>query len=518
MDDVRGQLVQFWRCNDLRFQLGIFRGDEVIDVTNFVTLHLAVRALADDNPPSGGTASLMLGTAIDFDATLTAETWSAGTKQQAEIIFSAADNALEAGEYWISFWATTLAGHSVTLGSGVCKVLENGGISLTPPEPQKNYYTAEECDEKFAPIGSESDVDLTDYYSKAETYSQTEVGELLEDYYTTTACDEKIEEELEAQFENYYTAEECDEKFAPIEGGNSVDLTDYYTKEETYSQTEVGELLEDYYTATACDEKIEEELEAQFENYYTAEECDEKFVPIGSGGGGESGGGGLIPENKGELVIGDGSGAALLASGQNQQLLVANPSATLGAEWCNYPWQLRKKVTIGSPVTAVVFENVFDASRFWYYKLSYNFIATSNDGERLLMVFGYDNDGTTVWETSVNEYSYNTNDFSGNVVRYGSFQFVDGFFGFGNDSSTYRNNGGWMHGEMNLWNDGNTAHKVQACAQASAYRVYGDTFIANGGIYNFVYKNAGEKVIRSLKIYVADGTITSGNFTLYGIH
>jgi hypothetical protein len=491
IDDVRGQLVQFWRCNDLRFQVGIFRGKTVIDVTNFAALHLAIRALVDGNPPSGGEDSLMLGSAINFDTTVTVETWSTGEKQHAEITFSAADNALEAGEYWLSFWATTQVGHTVTLASGVCKILENGGISSTPPEPKKNYYTA-------------------------------------------TECDSKIDEELNAQLGNYYTAEECDEKFTPMEGGGGteVDLTDYYTKAETYNKTEIDDTLENYYgkaemdsalenyyTALECDSKIDEELNGQLGNYYTAEECDEKFTPMeGGSGGGGSGGGGLAPENKGELVIGNGSEAALLPAGQNQQLLVANPNATLGAEWHNYPWQLRGKVTVENPVAAVIFENIFDANLFWYYKLSYNFITTSVDGERLLMVLGYSNDNATVWETSVGEYSYNTSDFSGNVAKYSTYQFVDGFFGFGNDGATYRNNGGWMHGEMSLWNDGNTAHKVQACAQTSAYRIYNDTFIANGGIYNFVYKNVGANVIRSLKIYVANGTITSGNFTFYGIH
>jgi hypothetical protein len=134
------------------------------------------------------------------------------------------------------------------------------------------------------------------------------------------------------------------------------------------------------------------------------------------------------------------------------------------------------------------------------------------------MVFGYDNNGTTVWETSVDEYSYSTSDFSGSVAKYAAYQFVDGFFGFGSDNATYRNNGGWIHGEMDLWNNGNINYKVQARASTSAYRIYNDSFIANGGIYNFVYKNAGAKVIRSLKIYVADGNLPSGKFTLYGIH
>ncbi|MDR2812395.1 MAG: hypothetical protein LBB05_01205 [Puniceicoccales bacterium] len=466
MDDIRKELIQFWRCNDLRFQLGIFRGDEVVDATHFTALHLSVRSLDGGNPPSGGTASLMLGLATIFDGTMELEDWITGAKQHAEITFSAADNALEAGEYWISFWATTEGGHTLTLGSGVCKVLENGGISLTPPEPRENYYTA-------------------------------------------TECDDRIGEELGSALESYYTAEECDEKFAPIDGESDMDLSNYYTKAETYSQTEVGEILEDYSSKAETDSTLE--------NYYTAEECDEKFALIGSGSGGGNGGGGLVPENKGELVMGNGTGAALLAAGQNRQLLIANPDATLGAEWGNYPWQLLREITIGNSVSAVVFENIFDASLFWHYKLTYSFITTSIDGERLLMVFGYEDDDTTVWETSIDEYSYNTTDFSGSIAKYGTYQFVDGFFGFGNDGSTYRNSGGWMHGEMDLWNDGNVAHKVQARACASAYRVYNDSFIGNGGIYNFIYKNAGAKVIRSLKIYVVNGTLTSGRFTLYGI-
>jgi hypothetical protein len=34
-------------------------------------------------------------------------------------------------------------------------------------------------------------------------------------------CDNKIEEEMDSALENYHTAEECDEKFAPIGSGGS---------------------------------------------------------------------------------------------------------------------------------------------------------------------------------------------------------------------------------------------------------------------------------------------------------
>ncbi|MDR2200998.1 MAG: hypothetical protein LBN94_02740, partial [Puniceicoccales bacterium] len=83
---------------------------------------------------------------------------------------------------------------------------------------------------------------------------------------------------------------------------------------------------------------------------------------------------------------------------------------------------------------------------------------------------------------------------------------------------TYRNNGGWMHGEMDVWNDCNTDHKVQAQSRTSAYRVYENMLVPNGGFCNFIYRNVAQRVIRSMKIYVADGTLTSGRFTFYGIH
>ncbi|MDR1366836.1 MAG: hypothetical protein LBJ13_02940, partial [Puniceicoccales bacterium] len=384
-----------------------------------------------------------------------------------------------------------------TLGSYYTKTETNSTLG--------NYYTATECDGKI----------------------EEELGTQLENYYTATECDGKIEEELETQLENYYTATECDDKFALIGSGSGmgVDLSNYYTKSEVnntlgsyYTKTETNSTLGNYYTATECDDKIEEELDAQFENYYTATECDDKFALIGSGSGSNGGeSGGLIPENKGELVLGNGSGAALLAAGQNQQLLVANPNAALGAEWCNYPWQLLQEIIIDSAVSAVIFENVFNASLFWHYKLSYSFITTSIASERLCMVFGYDNGDTTIWETSINEYTYNTSDFSGSVAKYSTYQFVDGFFGFGSDNAIYRNDGGWINGEMDLWNNGNINHKVQARAYTSSYRIWNDSFISNGGIYNFIYRNAGENVIRSLKIYVANGTLDSGKLTFYGI-
>jgi hypothetical protein len=415
----------------------------------------------------------MLGGGVVMDGVITEEEWRSGEKEHAEITFSAEENALSAGEYWISFWGVTGGGGVMTLGSGVCNILESGGISLTPPEPMSAYYTAEECDEKLA---------------------------------------------------NYYTSEECDEKFAPIgDGEGSVDLSEYYTKAETYAKsetyaktetytkTEVDSALQDYCTTEECDEKLA--------NYYTAEECDEKFAPIGDGSGSNGNSTDvLMPVNKGELVVGTGSTSALLAAGNTQQLLVADPSATEGMAWKNYPWQLLCETAIGDPTSAVSFENVFDEERFHWYKLSFDFLSTSVSGERLLMIFGYDGEEGTSWETSASEYTYSTNDFFGSVAKYSAYQFVNGFFGFGNESATYRYNGDWVHGEIDIWNDGGSAHGVQALARTVSCRGAGEAALSHSGFYNFFYRNIGEQVIHSLKIYVASGTLNSGRFRFYGMH
>lgn len=58
-------------------------------------------------------------------------------------------------------------------------------------------------------VGEGGNVDLSNYYTKNETYSKTEV----------------------------------DEKIAAVPGGETVDLSNYYTKKETYSKTEVDQKI-----------------------------------------------------------------------------------------------------------------------------------------------------------------------------------------------------------------------------------------------------------------------------------
>lgn len=384
-DVKREQFIQFWRCNDLEFQVGITQGEELVDVSNLQTLYVSVRALDAGNPPSGGAPVLMLASTNQFDTSVTKESWANGSSQHAIISFSAKENALEAGAYWISFWATTNDQHTITLSSGVCRILESGGISSTPPEPKDVYYTAETCDERFALKGS-------------------------------------------------------------------------------------------------------------------------------------GGGGGMEPERKGELIVGNGDGASHLAIGDAQQVLVVDPNSDVGIRWGNYPWQFIKEVRVTEPAEELLLENVFDGERFWTYKLLFSHIHMTVQNAQMRMMCGVRSDGGgTVWVTDPQEYNYHTADFSGTLSRFATYPFVNGFFGFGNEASTYRNDGGYVNGMLTIWNDGNPEHNIQARADTNSYRAYSDTIVSNGGLYNFTYRNVGAQVVRSLRFFLEDGNFISGKFTLYGI-
>ena len=394
-DSVRQQWVQFWRCNDIAFQIGCFSGESLLDISEFGIIYLSLRALDEGCPPSGGSPALLLKSTDEFDASLTLDDWQSGTKQHAVISFSAQENALSAGEYWMSIWAVTKSEqHTITLGSGVCKVLENGGISTTPPEPVAIYYTAAECDERFAEKG--------------------------------------------------------------ITGGES-------------SGSEGGEFS------------------------------------------------GVMPIEKGTLIVGDGQETQILSPGEKSQILIADPDKNCGVYWGNYPWQFITSYNVTDAVEEILFERVFSSERCLHYKLLYDFIDTSEVGARLQMQYGYEQDGSVYWENDNTEYVYNTADFSGSVSKYGSYTATDSFFAFGNENSIYRNSGGSLFGELDFWNDGNPKHIVQANTRVSSFRIYNGNWISNCGFYNFVYRNIGKHIINSFRLTLDSGSYISGRFLIYGI-
>jgi hypothetical protein len=165
IDILRGGIPQYWRGNDLRIELGIFAGDDTVDVSVFSEVLLEIRALnSDGEAPSAGTPTLLSGTCTSLHNSVTADGWKSGGTQHAVFTFTAEETNLLPGDYWLSIWAKTDGSDAkvLTLGAGIIHALENGGgLGGTPPEPAAKYYTAAEADSRFLGVDAiDASVDL----------------------------------------------------------------------------------------------------------------------------------------------------------------------------------------------------------------------------------------------------------------------------------------------------------------------------------------------------------------------
>lgn len=92
-----------------------------------------------------------------------------------------------------------------------------------------NYYTKNEINDKLGSV----EVDLSYYYNKDQVYNKEEVDILIEN----------IKPE-DIDLTDYYTKSEVDQKIEDIEISGGVDLSNYYTKSETYTKKEVDDLID----------------------------------------------------------------------------------------------------------------------------------------------------------------------------------------------------------------------------------------------------------------------------------
>jgi hypothetical protein len=158
VDALRSDLPQFWRGNSVKFELGIFSGDDILSVSNFAKVSLVIRPMTRDGMvPSSAISPLLQKECTTFDSTVTVESWSDGSGEHITIGLSPEESNIVPGDHWLSIWAET-SGQSpsiVTLCAGIIRVLEAGGGSLaTPPEPLTVYYTATQCDGKFVALSA----------------------------------------------------------------------------------------------------------------------------------------------------------------------------------------------------------------------------------------------------------------------------------------------------------------------------------------------------------------------------
>ena len=155
-DIIRNSLPQFWRGNDIQFEIGVFAGDELLSVSNYASITLAIRQMTPSGQiPSSSDRAIMEKSCDILDDAVTLETWDDRTAQHACITFSAKESNILPGDHWLSIWATTNDDmpKTVTLCAGIIRVSENGGgITSQPPVQQTPYYTADQCDETFVPL------------------------------------------------------------------------------------------------------------------------------------------------------------------------------------------------------------------------------------------------------------------------------------------------------------------------------------------------------------------------------
>jgi hypothetical protein len=160
LDVLRRATPQFWRGNDVQFEIAVFFNGALLDVSNLASLTLEIRPLgANGHAPDPSFAPLMGATVTSFDNTTTLDNWNAGTNQQALVVFTAAQSNIAAGAAWLSIFAITndSPGRLITLCAGPVRVLEDGaGLATTPTPAADTFYTAAESDARFAPIGAGS--------------------------------------------------------------------------------------------------------------------------------------------------------------------------------------------------------------------------------------------------------------------------------------------------------------------------------------------------------------------------
>jgi hypothetical protein len=149
IDSKTTSTPEFWRGNDLQFEIGIaWNGSLITDISNIASLTLQVKASA------AATEVLMTKTlsAGDLDNTVTEANWTDDTKQHALVTFTGTESNIVAGTYHlvVSVVTNDSPGRDITLGATTLTVTEDGaGSSGTPQVTDGLAYTHDEADARF---------------------------------------------------------------------------------------------------------------------------------------------------------------------------------------------------------------------------------------------------------------------------------------------------------------------------------------------------------------------------------
>lgn len=133
-----------WRGNDVAFEVGLFRGAELLDISNFASMTLEIKT----NDAVGITGTPLASRTIptgNLDGTLDAASWADESKQHALFAFNGAETAFDLGGelekvfYFALFGLTTdVPVRRVMFGFGLLKVKESGATGLPPVVVENN--------------------------------------------------------------------------------------------------------------------------------------------------------------------------------------------------------------------------------------------------------------------------------------------------------------------------------------------------------------------------------------------
>jgi hypothetical protein len=137
------EIPQAWRCQDIAVQIAVFTSQgAAVDLSNLDSLQVAIQEAQDSPLP----LAVKTVDAADIAPIVTMAVWLAGTGQQAEAIFTAAqmDMSLAGQVYrdlWISVIGTTEDGAQLVFGAGTFRLwLASAALPPTPPAGLVSYH------------------------------------------------------------------------------------------------------------------------------------------------------------------------------------------------------------------------------------------------------------------------------------------------------------------------------------------------------------------------------------------
>lgn len=164
----------------------------------------------------------------------------------------------------------------------------------------------------------------------------------------------------------------------------------------------------------------------------------------------------------------------------------------------------------------LVLSNFVDYTKYYKYVLEFKNITFTEQAARLQVIYGYKNEGQQIWSTSSAEYYDNTDDFIGATVRSNSNLGTKGFFGIGNDNSSYRYANSPLTGKFEIYFNENTTTAIQGSCDLLYIRNTGGSISVAWSRSSLYFLNSIHKNIDSLKIFTNTGTLSIESLKIYG--